>query len=339
MIWSTDQAHEWYKEKGWILGFNYVPSTAVNSIEMWQSETFDPLTIERELSLAAETGFNSCRIFLPFIVWRYEGQTFLNNFERFLCIATAREITAAPVFFDDCIFGNHDKPFMGKQPEPMPGIHNSGWTPSPGLDVVDDPANFPMFEAFVKNFVDRYKNDERILFWDLYNEVGNRGREEKSLPLLRGAFTWARECKPSQPLTTAAWSWHRIEGDNLPVCDRESLILSDIISFHRYVDLEATKDCVNTLKVYNRPLVCTEWMSRPNNSTFETHLPYFKENHIGTYSWGLVNGKSQTHLSSHKEQNENGGPPVWQHDVFTKDLKPYSAEEVAFIKKISGKFK
>jgi hypothetical protein len=51
-IWTKEQAHEWYKQWGWLRGCDFIPSTAVNQLEMWQADTFDPSTIDRELGWA-----------------------------------------------------------------------------------------------------------------------------------------------------------------------------------------------------------------------------------------------------------------------------------------------
>jgi hypothetical protein len=267
---------------------------------------------------------------LQYIVWKHEGDNFLKNFERFLDTAHKNGITVLPIFFDDCAFSGKE-PRMGKQDEPAPGIHNSGWTASPGFTIADDPSMEPSLKAYVQTMVNKYKNDTRIIAWDLYNEPGNSGRESKSLPLLKKTFEWARECNPSQPLTTGIWAFKEY--------DLSFIELSDIISFHGYKAIETSKDRIKMLKQYNRPMLCTEWLCRHNGCTIETHMPLYKSENIGIYNWGLVNGKTQTHLNWDKEKNKNGGPSEWQHDIFTKDLKPYSAEEVAFIKKISGKFK
>jgi hypothetical protein len=328
-VWSTDKANEWHKGKKWILGFNYLPASAVNSTEMWQSESFDAGAMERELALASRYGYNSCRVFLQYLVWREEGELFLRNFERFLDIAGKNGITVLPIFFDDCAFSGKE-PFMGKQDDPKPGIHNSGWTPSPGPAIADDPVCEESLKSYVQTLVNAHKDDERIIAWDLYNEPGNSGREDKTLPLLRKTFAWARECNPSQPLTSGIYLWKDF--------DLACVELSDIISFHDYGNVENTKKRIQSVKQYGRPLLCTEWLHRPNGNNIETHMPLYKAEGIGTYHWGLVNGKTQTHLNWDKSKNINERTAVWQHDIFTRDLKPYSEKEVAFIKETSGKF-
>ena len=327
-MWSAEKANEWYETKAWILGFNYITSTAVNSTEMWQSESFDVSTIDKELAAAAQCGYNSCRVFLQYLVWKNEGERFLANFECFLDSCKKINMSVLPIFFDDCAFSSRE-PYLGKQDDPKPGIHNSGWTASPGFTIADDPSCHENLRLYVQTIVKRFKDDERILAWDLYNEPGNSNRKNKSHGLLNNSFTWARQCNPSQPLTTGIWAYKNF--------DEIVLGLSDIISFHDYTTIDVTKDRIAMLKNYNRPMLCTEWLHRPNANTFESHMPLYKSENIGIYQWGLVNGKTQTHLDWDKEKNKIASPKIWQHDIFTKDLKPYSTEEIALIKKISGK--
>jgi hypothetical protein len=327
-VWSAEKANEWYQSKTWILGFNYVTSTAINSTEMWQNGSFDAAAMEGELALASRYGYNSCRVFLQYLVWREEGDVFLRNFERFLGIAHKNGISVLPIFFDDCAFSGKE-PFLGKQDPPKPGIHNSGWTPSPGFAIADDPACEKSLRAYVQTLVNLYKDDKRIIAWDLYNEPGNSGREHKTVPLLTKTFAWARECNPLQPLSSGIYAWKDY--------DLACAELSDIISFHDYGNLENTKTRIKTVQQYRRPVLCTEWLHRAGGNTIETHLPLYKSENIGAYHWGLVNGKTQTHLNWDGSKNTGEGTALWQHDIFTGDLKPYSEKELAFIKELSGK--
>jgi hypothetical protein len=328
MVWSREKAGEWYEGKKWILGFNYVTSTAVNSTEMWQDESFDAAAMERELALASRYGYNSCRVFLQYLVWREEGEVFARNFERFLAMAGKNGLTVLPILFDDCAFAGKE-PYLGKQDEPKPGIHNGGWTPSPGFTLADDPARQGSLKEYVQSLVGAHENDGRIIAWDLYNEPGNSGREHKTLPLLKKTFEWARECNPSQPLTSGIFAWKDY--------DLACAELSDLISFHDYGGIEGTKQRIQRVREYGRPLLCTEWLHRPNGNTLESHLPLFKAENIGAYHWGLVNGKTQTWLNWDQSKNTPEGTALWQHDIFTPDLKPYSEAEAAFIREQSGK--
>ena len=54
--WPIGKIREWYEKQPWLVGCNFLPSTAVNDVEMWQVETFDPTTIDRELGWAQDLG-------------------------------------------------------------------------------------------------------------------------------------------------------------------------------------------------------------------------------------------------------------------------------------------
>jgi hypothetical protein len=69
-VWSVEKANTWYAKHKWINGSNFTPSTAINQLEMWQADTFDPLTIDRELGYAEGIGFNAMRVFLHSVAWK-----------------------------------------------------------------------------------------------------------------------------------------------------------------------------------------------------------------------------------------------------------------------------
>ena len=90
--WSKSKSQEWFKDYPWICGFNFLPSSAVNFLEMWTSQTFDPKSIEQELGLAASVGFNAVRVNLHFLVWKHDRLGLLNRIEQFLKIAWSKNI-------------------------------------------------------------------------------------------------------------------------------------------------------------------------------------------------------------------------------------------------------
>lgn len=324
MRWPIERAKEWYEQQPWTCGFNYVPSTAVNSTEMWQAESFDLKTIARELAWARETGLNSCRVFVQYLVWEADPEGLLTRFSQFLDAAGSCGISVLPVLFDDCAFSGK-QPYLGVQDHPVPGVHNSGWTPSPGHRRVEDRSFWPRLRAYVSAMLCGFRDDRRVLAWDLYNEPGNANMGNKSLPLLCEVFEWARGVAPSQPLTAGAWK--------ASLQDVTSLNLSDIVTFHCYGDLAAVREVVASLRTTcaGRPIMCTEWMARTLGSRFETHLPFFQRNHIGSYFWGLVAGRTQTTLPWASTAG-NGEPGLWFHDLFYPDGKPYRQHEVEAIR-------
>lgn len=331
--WTEAAINKWWELQKWPIGADFVTTSAVNDIEMWMDATFNPGLVRKELEIVKSTGLNSVRIFLSYIVWREEPEQFERNFEFFLQTAHEVGLTVMPILFDDCAFDFGSEPKYGPQSDPIPGIHNSRWVPSPGFVIQDDPNQLEVCKAYVDAVVGKHSKDPRIIIWDLYNEAGNTGRCEKCLPLLQHAFEWARENDPIQPLTAGSYDF----SDGYRAVNEYCFEQSDIISVHTYSDIEGTKAVVELAKKYGRPILVTEWMHRPNGSTIEAILPYFHQEKIGCWQWGVILGKTQTNLNWN---TMNGGTPepnpiLWQHDILYPDTTPYRAEEIALIKKLA----
>ena len=324
-VWSTEKANAWYALQPWPVGCNFIPSTAINELEMWQAETFDSATIARELGWANDIGMNTVRVFLHYIPWRTDARGFKQRISTYLAIAASSHIKTIFVFFDDC--WNND-PQPGKQPDPKPGIHNSGWVQCPGKKMHNDPASWHTLGDYEKDILSSFKKDNRILLWDLYNEPGNSSYNETSLPLLKKVFEWAWEVRPDQPLTCGIWY------DNKDL-NTNQITHSDIISFHNYNKPDDLEKQIQNLKTYKRPLVCTEYMARPRGSTFETQLPVFKKYGVAAVNWGLVAGKTNTIYQWDTPVPDGSEPKIWFHDIFRKDGRPYDTNEVRFIRQIT----
>lgn len=196
--WTAQQANDWYKKQGWVRGCNFQPSTAINQLEMFQAESFDRQTLDKELGWAEQLGFNAMRVYLHHIAWTTDAPGFKKRLDEYLAISSKHGIKTIFVFFDDCW---NDEYHAGKQPAPKTGIHNSGWVRDPGTMIHNHPDSLGMLEKYVKDVMTTFKNDNRILLWDLYNEPGNSGYFEKSFPLLKAVFAWAKEVNPSQPIS------------------------------------------------------------------------------------------------------------------------------------------
>jgi hypothetical protein len=326
--WSNEKALEWSKNQPWFRGANFISSTAINQLEMWQAETFDPVTIDRELGWAEGIGFNCMRVFLHHLAWETDQKGFKNRINAYLEIADKHGIKTIFVFFDDCWAPTYK---AGKQPEPQPGIHNSGWVRDPGDLIYSGNNLLPVLESYVKDVLTTFKNDKRIVLWDLYNEPGNSGYGTRSVPLLLKIFQWAREINPSQPLTSGIWNSSLSEENKI------QLENSDIITYHNYSDPVNHQLTIDSLKNYNRPLICTEYMARKFNSLFCNIMPLLKENRIGAINWGLVDGKTNTKYAWGDPISDGSDPTLWFHEVFHKDGTPYKPEEADCIKKMTGK--
>ncbi|MEI8244032.1 MAG: cellulase family glycosylhydrolase, partial [bacterium] len=243
--------------------------------------------------------------------------------DRFLALCAKIGIRPILVIFDDCW---NEQPTIGRQPEPVPGVHNSGWLQSPGCSVVNDPAAWARLECYVRDVMTTFHRDDRILMWDLYNEPGNGKQNERSLPLLCKVFEWARAAEPSQPLTSGVW----YDNASLSTFQTEA---SDILSFHNYGDAENLASQISKLRQHNRPLICTEWLRR-GHSDVATCLPVFRRERVGCCNWGLVSGKTQT-IYPWGSAAGAPKPAVWFHDLVRPNGLPFDPEEVRMFKMLT----
>jgi len=323
--WTRERANEWASDLPWLVGCNFIPSTAINQLEMFQEDTFDPVTIDRELGWASAIGYNTVRVYLHDLLWEDDSSEFIKRVHEYLSIASQHGIRTVFVLFDDCWNTN---PKTGPQPAPIPGVHNSGWMQSPGKHVVNHPGEWERLRHYVQGVIENFGQDERVLFWDLYNEPGNNKQGAASLPLLQKTYQWARQVPSSQPLTAGIWF------DNTELNEFQ-LVNSDIITFHNYNDAANLEHQIQDLKGFGRPLVCTEWMRRPI-STFLTHLRIFRSEGVGCLQWGLASGKTQT-IYPWGSPPDSPEPEIWFHDLFQADGKPYDPAEIEIIRKYTGR--
>lgn len=329
--WSEEKAQQWYARQPWLVGCDYIPATAINQIEMWHKDSFDPKQIDKELGWAENIGFNTLRVFLSSAVWMNDSQGMKKRMNEFLSICNKHKIRPFFVFFDDCWNAVSS---YGKQPLPKPGVHNSGWVQDPSYKVRKDSLrSYPQLRAYVQDIVNTFKNDKRVLMWDLYNEAGNSNYKEASLPLLRNVFRWARACNPTQPLTAGVY--------HLKDPALYSFILrhSDIITYHSYDNVKEHASLIRFLKMMNRPLICTEYMARKFDSRFQNILPLLKKENVGAVNWGFVSGKTNTMFAWSNAQPNVKEPELWFHDVFRQDGTPFSKDEIDTIKKLTGRGK
>jgi hypothetical protein len=315
---------DWYGDIGVIKGVNFVPSTAVNSTEMWAKDTFDLDTIDKELGYAQSVGYTAARVFLPYLVWESDPDGLKDRLRDYLAKAKKRNLKTVVVLFDDSNPAKKE-PYQGKQSEPVKGIHNSQWTPSPGASRVTDRSAWPKLEQYVKDIVGTFDSDRRIAFWDLYNEPGRDGMGTNSLPLVEAAFEWARAKKPVQPLTAGIWT------DMGSRMSKTLMELSDVITFKGYENENDLRGKLMLCQTLGRPVICTEWLRRDQGNTFDKVLPIFAKQRIGWFNWGLVAGKTQTYLPF---DSKPGAPEAktWQFDVLKNDGKAYDSKEVELIK-------
>lgn len=343
-IWSDEKASDWYDEQPWLVGANFSPSTAINQLEMWQEESFDPETIDKELGWAEDLGMNTMRVYLHDLLHKNDRQGLYKRMDKFLKMADSHGIKTLFVLFDSCW---DPFPKAGEQREPKPQVHNSGWVQSPGQEVLKDSTQYGRLENYVKETVSQFRSDDRILGWDIWNEPDNMtgpsyedveisNKAELVMPLLENAFKWARSANPIQPLTSGVWIGNWSNPNAMKPMHKMQLEQSDIITFHNYDTPEDFEKKIKELKRYGKPILCTEYMARPNGSTFEGFLPIAEKYNVGMYNWGFVDGKTQTKYPWNSwTKTYTAEPEIWFHDIFRANGKAFDDREVDFIKNIT----
>jgi len=346
--WTQEEATAWHDQQPWLVGGNFIPADAINELEMWQADSFNPQEIDKELGWAEGLGMNTMRVFLHDLLWQQDAEGFKKRLDTFLGIAARHHIRPLLVLFDSCW---DPQPKLGVQHAPVPGVHNSGWVQAPGAMALQDASQYPRLKAYVVGIVGAFANDSRILGWDVWNEPDNtndssqkepKNKRELVADLLPQVFEWARSVGPSQPLTSGVWAgsseewadpakWNAIQ--------RTQLEQSDVISFHNYSWPEDFEAHVIALQRLHRPILCTEYMARSVGSTFDTILPLAKKYHVAAINWGLVVGKTQTNLPWESWQHPyvTEQPPIWFHEVFRADGTPYGEHEAQLIRELTGK--
>jgi len=342
-IWTREKANEWYKSQPWLVGSNYITSTAINQLEMWQAATFDTVTIEKEFVLAESLGMNTMRVFLHDLLHQQDSLGFYSRINTFLAIASRHKIKPMFVLFDSVW---DPDPNAGKQREPRPFVHNSGWVQSPGKNALRDTTQYIGLEQYIRGTILKFRDDNRILAWDIWNEPDNinipayssielPNKLDYVIPLLKRSFEWAKSAKPQQPLTCGIWTGDWSSDATMRPIEKLQLELSDVITFHNYnpgADFELR---VQQLQRYGRPIICTEYLARPLGSTFQSILPIGKKYNLAMYNWGFLEGKTQTiYPWDSWTIPYTSEPPLWFHDIFKKNGTPYKAEETEFIRNI-----
>lgn len=351
MQWSKERSWAWYNARPWIRGCNYMSADCANRIDQWQEYGFEERfnTTKKELALMAELGYNSIRIFPEFFVWLQEHDGFMERFERYVALAAQNGISCMILLGNDCWPPYEEvmaQMHLGEQSVDW-GYHGGrkvsahGNFEGVGYSPFDEPEYAEKHCAFVAEIVEKYKNDERIIIWDVFNEPGFSKRGSTSLPHLKKMIQIIRDIDPIQPITIGIWS-PITNPEKLLDIEKFGLENSDIISYHNYTSYEDNIYGIKWLKRFGKPIINTEWLNRCQGNTIEALFPLFYLEKIGCYNWGFVAGKYQTYepwnwvwegLENNPKAFDKFDFTKWLHDLYRPNHRPYNPKEIELIKR------
>ena len=180
----------------WV-GAEYTPWRASNELWWHEYESYKP-DLARELPhIKKVLGFTALRVWLHSLLYFHDAAQLKASMADFLATAASHELRVGFVFFDDC--WHHAGANLSAPCVPRKGLHNGCWMASP---QDSERTSVERFKPFVTDVVSTFKDDARVLWWEVYNEP--KRSDNFSLALRAAAYAWAKAAKPSQPVA-ACW--------------------------------------------------------------------------------------------------------------------------------------
>ena len=282
-----------------IRGFNYWPSYAMVLDDVM--DRFCPETVERELEGARRLGANCVRVWVSNVSWQRDADRFLKDFAALLRIADGKGISVMPALFNRWV--DTDYPV---------GVTDLTTVLCPLSGANRD---------YLRSFVGAFRDDPRILMWDICNEpffyFPLKLGEDALREMKRAEISYWLECieairelKPVRPLTIGFAG----------AADRELLPLYralDVISFHPYSSYwddgfaKFTDEFIALANECGKPLLCSETCQGSLDDgtraeIIQRTLDPLTERKIGWIAWHLCEGKIVT---GNRERTDGNGRP------------------------------
>ncbi|MCC6364757.1 MAG: cellulase family glycosylhydrolase [Bryobacterales bacterium] len=229
-----------------VRGFNYMPSYAAHSLDIWRR--FDAKTVKKEISSAKKyfPRINTVRIFLSWDAFYVEPAAFMRNFDAMLTALHSFQLRAIPTIFNAW----HGIPDFG-------GVTNEHMRKWRGERPVWDAP----FLNYLKAVVAEHANDDRILIWDLCNEPWTT--DETALMWVSWLYETAKSLGPKAPVCVG----------NMPNLSfvKATERVSDVLAWHPYWSynrgakpmtreqhVKYLDECVAYARSVGKPLLATE---------------------------------------------------------------------------------
>jgi len=260
----------------WVRGANYNPSYAANSVEVWKN--YDPEIVARELSYAERLELNSVRVFLQYLVYEHQPEVFLKNVATFVDLCEKHHIRPMLVLFDSCF-------------SVSPSMENGEiWVANPG-PLRTNPDFYPQGEKYIKALVELFRDDPRVLMWDIMNEptvtyiAGTKEGRKLIWEFVRHFCNYIHTIDKTHPITVGVAGT-----DTSEVTEH-----IDVLSMHSYdKDAEAFRKGIQHIREQaekaGKPFLITECCAPGWGNNYEMVMPTLREEKAGYYFWEVMIG-------------------------------------------------
>ncbi|KAK3236151.1 hypothetical protein CYMTET_53699 [Cymbomonas tetramitiformis] len=327
------------------LGAEYTPARASNTLWWWNFDEYeDDVLLELEAA-RRHFGYTTLRMFLHPLLYEADDVAFISNITRFVEIAETKDMRVGFVFFDDCFAhegADLNEPCLPSRDPVQSGCEVGSfgqsqccmncWVASP-QDKDRDPSDVDRYRPYVTTIVSAFKNDPRVLWWEIFNEPNEAS--SFSLTLRSAAYSWAKAVHPTQPVISCwddndatdiidhhSYSGNFIEMSKATYSDplKSAFITESGCRWYRTLD----KDAGSPLNVVNWLNFLLEERKRRRSA-----VPFVPG---VMFAWELMVGNVNTRFQWEDPAGLTPEPPIpWCGSLFP-DGTPVSYTEAAIIR-------
>ncbi len=179
-------------QKTALRGAVYIPTRAYNAPQLWGD--YDGEEVRRDMGYARGVGLNALRLWASYEFWLAKPHAFGRSFDDLLAAADENGIGLLVSLFENCGVPPTEENMRTTDPQRAFCIRS----PHPD-EVVRTPSEWGRPAEFVRWFMNRYRDDGRLIGIELMNEPGIR--EEGAMPFARRMLETAMEARGEVPLT------------------------------------------------------------------------------------------------------------------------------------------
>ncbi|MCH3994189.1 MAG: hypothetical protein LKG14_04410 [Prevotella sp.] len=302
--WSERRTLKWERKVGVIKGFNQ------------PVRPYPDMSLDVMFEKAHDTGLNNVRMFFG-----GTAEEVIRQIRQYTDVAYKHGITMSPVLS-----------------APVPEAYYK----SEGEDTVC----LKVTKEYTQKVIGAFAKDKRVILWDLFNEPGNLNlpadKKQKKfilqLKLIEKLLAWARETNPIQAMSSSIfWRDDLLDEDKDPSNRLAWKVegMMDVHNFHDYAcgdrDGTYTRRLIDVLKkISNRPLVCTECLTRVNNSGLDRTFSCFAKNNVHWYLWGLYMCDANWDVKWSRSTYDPYEPGF--HNLFRPDGEPIDYRDIELIR-------